>query len=72
MLLQVKVPDRSVFETTDAETKVLSPDGLQMKIDGLLSSYKKGDSSPLLMIQTACAASDTSFLPIKESPLKAS
>ena len=52
MLLQVKVPDRSVFETTDAETKVLAPDGLQGKIDSLLSSYEKGDSSPLLIIQT--------------------
>merc|ERR1712203_1205201 len=36
-LMKVKVADRTVFQTTDAERKVVKPDGLQAAIDGLTS-----------------------------------
>ena len=42
---QVKVLDRSAFETTDAETKVVKPSGLQSKIEELVKSYNKGRCS---------------------------
>ena len=43
----MKVPDRSVFETADAETRVVSPAGLQSKIDDLLASFSRGKLSSL-------------------------
>lgn len=43
-LLKVIVKDRSVFTTTDAERKLVSPAGLQSEIDKLVSQYVKGRS----------------------------
>ena len=37
-LMKVKVTDRSVFETTDAERKCVKPDGLQAAVDSLVSA----------------------------------
>ncbi|SSD60934.1 related to Phosphoacetylglucosamine mutase [Saccharomycodes ludwigii] len=38
-LIKVVVPDRTVFKTTNAERQLVSPAGLQGKIDELVSSY---------------------------------
>ncbi|KAG5669024.1 hypothetical protein PVAND_016926 [Polypedilum vanderplanki] len=39
---KVKVQDRNIFETTDAERVCVKPDGLQDKIDELVRKYKRG------------------------------
>jgi phosphoacetylglucosamine mutase len=41
---KVKVQDRSVFETTDAERTCVKPEGLQDRIDELVRKYKRGRS----------------------------
>lgn len=43
-LLKVQVPDRTVFQTTDAERKLTSPAGLQAKIDALVAQFPQGRS----------------------------
>ncbi|XP_012272091.1 phosphoacetylglucosamine mutase [Orussus abietinus] len=40
--LQVKVQDRNIISTTDAERKCLTPIGLQQEIDNLVLRYNKG------------------------------
>ncbi|CAD6242403.1 GSCOCG00009484001-RA-CDS [Cotesia congregata] len=42
--LKVKVVDRNIIKTTDAERQCTSPMGLQDKIDQLVSQYPKGRS----------------------------
>ncbi|KAK6186351.1 hypothetical protein SNE40_008402 [Patella caerulea] len=42
--LKVKVKDRNVISTTDAERKVVTPDGLQAAIDTIVTGYTKGRS----------------------------
>ncbi|OAD57515.1 Phosphoacetylglucosamine mutase [Eufriesea mexicana] len=42
--LKVKVHDKSVIKTTNAERQCISPEGLQDKIDELVSQYNKGRS----------------------------
>ncbi|MEE6476366.1 hypothetical protein FKM82_011054 [Ascaphus truei] len=39
--LKVKVADRKVIETTDAERRTVKPPGLQEKIDGLVKKYSQ-------------------------------
>lgn len=39
---KVKVQDRNVFETTDAERVCVKPEGLQDKINDLVKKYKRG------------------------------
>lgn len=41
---KICVADRSVITTTDAERKVLTPDGLQAGIDELVAQYPRGRS----------------------------
>lgn len=43
-LTKAIVPDRSVFVTTDQERRLVSPEGLQDKIDALVSKYPRGRS----------------------------
>ncbi|RMZ78239.1 hypothetical protein DV737_g3975, partial [Chaetothyriales sp. CBS 132003] len=43
-LVRVEVPDRSVFTTTDAERKLVTPKGMQEKIDAAVAIYQKGRS----------------------------
>uniref|UniRef100_A0A8D0L3V9 Phosphoacetylglucosamine mutase n=1 Tax=Sphenodon punctatus TaxID=8508 RepID=A0A8D0L3V9_SPHPU len=38
--LKIKVADRRVIDTADAERRVVAPPGLQEKIDGLVKKYK--------------------------------
>ena len=42
--LKVKVADRTVIETTDAERKCVEPQGLQAAIDELVGKFPKGRS----------------------------
>jgi len=42
--IKVKVADRTVVETTDAERRTTKPSGLQEAIDSLVAEYKKGRS----------------------------
>ncbi|PWN52826.1 putative PCM1-phosphoacetylglucosamine mutase [Violaceomyces palustris] len=39
-ILKVNVKDRSIFKTEDAERRLVSPEGLQAKIDELVGKYK--------------------------------
>lgn len=39
---KVKVQDRNVFETTDAERVCVKPEGLQEKLNELVKKYKRG------------------------------
>lgn len=41
-LVKVEVKDRTIFVTTDAERKLVNPEGLQEKIDALVGKYKLG------------------------------
>lgn len=41
-LVKVIVPDRSIFKTEDAERRLVSPPGLQSKIDDLRRRYEAG------------------------------
>lgn len=41
-LVKVVVPDRSIFKTEDAERRLVSPPGLQAKIDDLRRRYEAG------------------------------
>ncbi|OSD03143.1 phosphoacetylglucosamine mutase [Trametes coccinea BRFM310] len=41
-LVKVVVPDRSIFKTEDAERRLVSPPGLQAKIDELIRRYDGG------------------------------
>ncbi|PWN41043.1 Phosphoacetylglucosamine mutase [Ceraceosorus guamensis] len=43
-LLKVIVPDRALFTTTDADRKLVTPDGLQQEIDKLVGKYLEGRS----------------------------
>ncbi|KAB8219615.1 hypothetical protein BDV33DRAFT_173626 [Aspergillus novoparasiticus] len=43
-LVRVEVADRSIFKAYDAERKLESPAGLQLKIESLQSRYNKGRS----------------------------
>ena len=43
-LAKVKVKDRKVIETTNAERQVVKPEGLQVKIDRCVQKYAKGRS----------------------------
>ncbi|CDO93437.1 unnamed protein product [Kluyveromyces dobzhanskii CBS 2104] len=43
-LTKVIVPDRSVFVSTNAERQLVSPEGLQAKIDELVAKYPKSRS----------------------------
>ncbi|CAA90456.1 N-acetylglucosamine-phosphate mutase [Schizosaccharomyces pombe] len=43
-LAKVKVSDRTIYKSTDAERRLVSPDGLQEKIDALVAKYEKGRS----------------------------
>lgn len=43
-LLKVNVKDRSVFKTEDAERRLISPPGLQARIDELVGKYKDARS----------------------------
>ncbi|XP_073348926.1 phosphoacetylglucosamine mutase [Pagrus major] len=42
--LKVKVSDRRVIDTTDAERRAVSPDGLQEAIDSLVKKYRQARS----------------------------
>ncbi|OCH96093.1 phosphoacetylglucosamine mutase [Obba rivulosa] len=41
-LVKVVVPDRNIFKTEDAERRLISPPGLQQKIDELVRRYEFG------------------------------
>lgn len=41
---KVRVQDRNVIQTTDAERKCVSPDNLQIRIDEVVAEYPKGRS----------------------------
>lgn len=41
---KVKVEDRNIFETTDAERICVKPEGLQARIDEVVKKYKRGRS----------------------------
>lgn len=43
-LVKVVVRDRSIFKTTDAERRLVSPTGLQQRIDELVRKYDGGRS----------------------------
>lgn len=43
-LVKVVVPDRSVFKTEDAERRLVSPPGLQARINDLVRKYEAGRS----------------------------
>jgi phosphoacetylglucosamine mutase len=43
-LLRVEVDDRNMFKTTDAERKLVEPQGTQAQIDALVSKFKDGRS----------------------------
>ena len=43
-LVKVVVPDRSIFKTEDAERRLVSPPGLQGRIDDLVRKYEGGRS----------------------------
>ncbi|CCK70362.1 phosphoacetylglucosamine mutase PCM1 KNAG_0E00940 [Huiozyma naganishii CBS 8797] len=44
LLTKVVVPDRSIFETTDQERRLVSPEGLQEKIDACVGRFKRARS----------------------------
>lgn len=41
-LVRVEVGDRNLFKTTDAERKLLEPQGVQTQIDALVKKFKDG------------------------------
>ncbi|CAG7851668.1 Phosphoacetylglucosamine mutase {ECO:0000303/PubMed:11004509} Short=PAGM; {ECO:0000269/PubMed:11004509}; AltName: Full=Acetylglucosamine phosphomutase; AltName: Full=N-acetylglucosamine-phosphate mutase {ECO:0000303/Ref.2} [Serendipita indica DSM 11827] len=41
-LVKVSVKDRNAFKTTDAERKLVEPEGLQKKLDELMKRYSQG------------------------------
>lgn len=43
-LVKVVVADRNVFKTEDAERRLISPPGLQSKVDDLVRRYEGGRS----------------------------
>ncbi|KAF7912603.1 uncharacterized protein EAF01_001624 [Botrytis porri] len=43
-LVRVEVADRNVFKTTDAERKLVEPQGTQQQIDALVAKFKDGRS----------------------------
>lgn len=43
-LLKCTVKDRTLFQTTDAERRLVKPEGLQQKIDDLVAKYNEGRS----------------------------
>lgn len=43
-LVKVIVPDRNIFKTEDAERRLVSPPGLQSKIDEFVRRYEGGRS----------------------------
>lgn len=44
--MQVKVPDRSAFTTEAAETRLVTPTGLQAKIDAAVKGFQQGACLP--------------------------
>ena len=45
------MPDRSRFTTADAETRCVTPAGLQPKIDALRQNFSEGETCSMHMIQ---------------------
>ena len=43
-LVRVEVHDRNIFKTTDAERKLVEPQGTQSQIDALVAKFKEGRS----------------------------
>lgn len=43
-LVRVEVGDRGLFKTTDAERKLVAPEGIQAHIDSLVAKFKGGRS----------------------------
>ena len=43
-LVRVEVQDRNIFKTTDAERKLVEPQGAQAQIDALVAKFKDGRS----------------------------
>jgi phosphoacetylglucosamine mutase len=43
-LVRVEVGDRNIFKTTDAERKLVEPQGVQKQIDNLVAKFKDGRS----------------------------
>jgi phosphoacetylglucosamine mutase len=43
-LVRVEVEDRTIFTTTDAERRLVSPPGIQELIDACVGKYKQGRS----------------------------
>lgn len=43
-LVRVEVGDRNIFKTTDAERKLVEPQGTQAQIDALVAKFKEGRS----------------------------
>jgi phosphoacetylglucosamine mutase len=43
-LVRVEVADRNMFKTTDAERKLVEPQGVQAQIDALVAKFKDGRS----------------------------
>ncbi|KAF9270110.1 phosphoacetylglucosamine mutase [Marasmius fiardii PR-910] len=43
-LVKVVVADRNAYKTEDAERRLVSPEGLQQKIEGLMNRYQSGRS----------------------------
>lgn len=41
-LVKVVVPDRNIFKTEDAERRLVSPPGLQARLDDLIRKYESG------------------------------
>lgn len=41
-LLKVLVEDRNAFATTDAERKLVAPEGMQEKLEGIVATYPSG------------------------------
>ena len=52
--LKVKVTDRNVIQTTDAERKCSTPNGLQTAIDGAVRRYQSGRAFVRWVIANQC------------------
>lgn len=67
--LKVKVQDRNVITTTDAERKCVTPNGLQKELDKIVANYQRGRSfvrpsgtEDVVRVYAEAANSEVSFL----------
>lgn len=62
--IQVKVPDRNLFTTSHAETKMVTPENAQQKLDSIVAQFPSGKGEYRILIQFLSGHYLAGFAPV--------